>query len=142
MKTFTETVSLSTRGFGDAHDITPAVQDIVRRSGIVSGIVSVSNPGSTGGITTIEYEEGVLEDLKEALERLAPMRGRYHHDARWGDGNGFAHVRSALIGTSRSFPIVEGQVVLGAWQQIIFLDFDNRPRQRRILVQVLGERAG
>ena len=140
MAVVTETISLSTRGFGDVHDLTPGVQDIVLRSGIAAGIVCVSVPGSTGGITTIELEEGVLEDLNAALERLVPSRGHYKHDARWGDGNGFAHVRAALIGASRSFPVVDRKVVLGTWQQIVFLDFDNRSRSRRIIVQVLGDR--
>ena len=95
--------------------------------------------GSTGGITTIEYENGALRDLKEALDRLVPRHERYHHDARWGDGNGFAHVRSALVGTARSFPVHEGRVRLGTWQQIVLIDFDNRPRSRKVDVQVVGD---
>ena len=140
MAVVTETISLSTRGFGDIHDLTPGVQEIVMRSGITAGIVCVSVPGSTGGITTVELEEGVLDDLREALERLVPSRNRYKHDARWGDGNGFAHVRAALVGASRCFPVVDRKAVLGTWQQIVFLDFDNRSRSRRIVVQVMGER--
>jgi secondary thiamine-phosphate synthase enzyme len=136
---FHDTIPVETSGLTDIIDITAEVQQVVERSGARQGIVCVANPGSTGGITTIEYEDGALQDLKEALERLAPMRQRYHHDAHWGDGNGFAHVRSALIGANRSFPIQDARVVLGAWQQIVFIDFDNRPRSRRIVVQVVGE---
>jgi secondary thiamine-phosphate synthase enzyme len=139
MTSFNDAISLATKGFGDVHDLTPGVQEIVNRSSIRSGIVCVANPGSTGGITTIEYEDGVLQDLKEALERLAPTRQEYHHDARWGDGNGYAHIRSALLGATESFAVVDGQVALGTWQQIVFVDFDNRPRDRRIIVQVVGE---
>jgi secondary thiamine-phosphate synthase enzyme len=139
MTCFSDTISLDTKGASDMSDITPGVQDIVSRSRVRNGIACVAVPGSTGGITTIEFEAGVLRDLKETIERLAPQRQHYHHDATWGDGNGFAHVRSALIGTSQSFPVVDGRVVLGAWQQIVFIDFDNRPRDRRITVQVVGE---
>jgi secondary thiamine-phosphate synthase enzyme len=139
MPSFSETIERVTRGFGDTLDLTPDVHEIVGRSGIRSGIVCVAVPGATGGITTIEYEDGVLRDLKDALDRLAPAKMHYHHDARWGDGNGFAHVRSALLGTSQSFPVQAGRVVLGTWQQIVLVDFDNRPRRRSIVVQVVGE---
>jgi secondary thiamine-phosphate synthase enzyme len=139
MGTFSDDVSVNTKGFGDVIDITPDVQEIVGRSGIKSGIACVAAPGSTAGITTIEFEDGAVRDLKEALERLAPMKQHYHHDARWGDGNGFAHVRSALLGASRSFPVKHGRLVLGTWQQVVLIDFDNRPRDRRIVVQVVGE---
>jgi len=139
MISFNDTIELATEGFADMRDITPDVRDVVRRSAVHDGIVCVAVPGSTGGVTTIEYEEGVLQDLKEALERLAPMRQHYHHDARWGDGNGFAHVRAALLGASETFPVIDGQVTLGTWQQIVLVDFDNRPRNRRVLVQVVGE---
>jgi secondary thiamine-phosphate synthase enzyme len=140
MAVVTETISLVTRGFGDTHDLTPSVQDVVLRSGVTDGIVCISVPGSTGGITTVELEEGVLEDLREALERLVPSRTGYKHDTRWGDGNGFAHVRAALVGASQCFPVVDRKAVLGTWQQIVFLDFDNRSRSRRIIVQVMGDR--
>jgi secondary thiamine-phosphate synthase enzyme len=139
MPTFSGQLAVSTKGFGDILDITPEVQEIVGRSNIKNGIACVASPGSTAGITTIEFEDGVLRDLKEALERLVPMRQPYHHDARWGDGNGFAHVRAALLGTSQSFPVEHGRVVLGTWQQIVLVDFDNRARDRRIRVSVVGD---
>jgi secondary thiamine-phosphate synthase enzyme len=139
MASFSDAIVIETEGFGDMQDITPQVHEIIRRSRIRNGIVCIANPGSTGGVTTIEYEAGALQDLKEALERLAPTGERYHHDARWGDGNGYAHIRSALVGASRSFPVHEGRMTLGTWQQIVFLDFDNRPRHRRIIVQIVGD---
>jgi secondary thiamine-phosphate synthase enzyme len=132
-------ISLSTRGFCDVQDITSRVAAIVGKSTIQNGIVTVFCPGSTGAITTIEYESGVLEDLKKAVERIAPANIDYAHDRRWGDGNGFSHVRAAILGPSLSVPITRGELALGTWQQIVFIDFDNRGRQRRILVQVMGE---
>jgi len=96
-------------------------------------------PGSTGGITTIEYEPGLKRDLPEALDKIAPMNKTYHHDATWGDGNGFAHVRAAFIGPSLTVPFSDGRLHLGTWQQIVLLDFDNRSRHRRIVVQIMGE---
>jgi secondary thiamine-phosphate synthase enzyme len=130
---------LESAGFCDCRDITDEVRKAVEESGARDGIVCVANPGSTAGITTIEFEPGAVGDLKQALERLAPQRGRYAHDDTWGDGNGFAHLRSALVGTSRSFPVKDGVPVLGTWQQIVFLDFDNRPRRRTIVVTVVGQ---
>ena len=130
---------MSTRGFSDVIDITPDVQEVVGRSRIRSGIACISSPGSTAGVTTIEFEDGAVRDLKEALEGLAPMARHYHHDARWGDGNGFAHVRAALVGTARSFPVEHGRLVLGTWQQIVLVDFDNRARDRKLVVQVVGD---
>ena len=103
-----------------------------------TGIVSVGSVGSTGAVTTIEYEPGALEDLRRALERVAPMEGEYEHNLRWGDGNGYSHVRSALLGPSISVPIQDGAPVIGTWQQIVVCDFDNRPRRRRVVLQLLG----
>ena len=123
----------------DIIDLTDEVEAKVAHSGIQQGQVLVFTPGSTGAITTIEYESGVIEDLKEAIERLAPQDMHYHHDARWGDGNGYSHVRSALLGGSFTLPVVDGRVVHGTWQQVVLLDFDNNGRQRRIVVQVMGE---
>jgi secondary thiamine-phosphate synthase enzyme len=139
MPTFSGQLAVSTKGFGDILDITPEVQEIVGRSNIKNGIACVASPGSTAGITTIEFEDGALRDLKETLERLVPMSQTYHHDAHWGDGNGFAHVRAALLGTSQSFPVENGRVELGTWQQIVLVDFDNRARDRRIRVSVVGD---
>lgn len=131
--------SLKMQGFGHIEDITPQVAEAVRKSNLDSGIVNVSIAGSTAGITTIEYESGVVRDLKEAIERIAPQGMRYHHDARWGDGNGFAHVRAALIGASFSAPFSNKRLGLGTWQQIVLLDFDNRSRTREVRLQLVGE---
>jgi len=134
-----DNVSLSTKGFGDIQDITSPVAATVGKSKIKNGIVTIFCPGSTGALTTIEYESGVLEDLKKAIERMAPADIPYAHDQRWGDGNGFSHVRAALIGPSLTVPVVQGSLSLGTWQQIVFIDFDNRSRRRNLLVQVMGE---
>lgn len=111
------------------------------RSGIAEGLLNVFCTGSTGGITTIEFEPGVVNDLRKAIERLAPEALHYEHDARWGDGNGFAHVRAALMKPSLTVPVSGGAMLLGRWQQIVFIDFDNRPRDREIVVQIMGEAA-
>jgi secondary thiamine-phosphate synthase enzyme len=135
----TQEIRLSTSGRTDILDLTPQVSRIVQESGVSHGEVLLFVPGSTAALTTIEYESGVLEDLRAAIERLAPKGIPYAHDARWGDGNGFAHVRAALVGPSLVIPFQEGRLLLGTWQQIVLLDFDNRPRQRRILVRLRGE---
>jgi secondary thiamine-phosphate synthase enzyme len=122
----------------DVHDLTQDVRDAVREIGLADGIVTVFTPGSTAAVTTIEYESGVLEDLKHAIEKLAPRGIQYAHDARWGDGNGYSHVRSALLGPSLSVPLRGGELVLGTWQQIVLLDFDNKPRRRRVVVAAQG----
>jgi secondary thiamine-phosphate synthase enzyme len=135
----TSTIELSTRGFSDVIDITGKVESIVLESGITSGLVSVFVPGSTASVTTIEYESGVIEDLKEAIEKLVPSDRTYKHDRRWGDGNGFSHVRAALLKPGLTVPFVSGKLTLGTWQQIVLIDFDNRPRKRSLVVQVVGE---
>ena len=132
-------LSIKTRGFNDVHDLTQRIHDFVKGTKISDGIVTVFVPGSTASVTTIEYESGALEDLKKAIDRIAPQEIHYDHDARWGDGNGFSHVRAALLGPSLSVPIVQGELQLGTWQQIIFVDFDNRPRKRELILQVIGE---
>jgi len=137
--TFTEIISIDTKGFSDIIDITPRVLSYVKQAGIANGLITLFCPGSTGALTTIEYEPGVLRDLREALEKIAPSDVSYHHDARWGDGNGFSHVRAALMKPSLSIPVVEGRPTLGTWQQIVFIDFDNRARKRNIVVQIIGE---
>jgi secondary thiamine-phosphate synthase enzyme len=137
--TFSETISLSTKGFSDILDITDRVETAVGRSKIENGLVTVFCPGSTGAVTTIEYESGVLKDLQEAIEKIVPSNIPYDHDKRWGDGNGFSHVRAALMKPSLTIPMVKGKLALGTWQQIVLIDFDNRRRQRNILVQVIGE---
>ncbi len=134
-----ETISLKTRGFSDIIDITGQVESITSLSGIENGIVTVFCPGSTGSITTIEYESGVLRDLQQALEKLIPSNIVYDHDRRWGDGNGFSHVRAALMKPSLTVPLIKGKLTLGTWQQIVFMDFDNRGRKRNLIVQITGE---
>jgi secondary thiamine-phosphate synthase enzyme len=133
-----QTIRLDTKGHTDVHDITAAVQAIVEASRIHTGLVNVSGVGSTLGITTLEFEPGCVSDLKRALDLIAPVNSGYAHNARWGDDNGFAHLRSALIGTAKSFPVVNGRLGLGTWQQIVLCDFDDRPRHREVVVTVCG----
>ena len=139
MMIFSDTIFFSTKGFSDIVDITPQVETIFGRSGIKDGLVTVFCPGSTGSVTTIEYELGVLRDLQKAIEKIVPSNIPYEHDKRWGDGNGFSHVRAALMKASLSIPIIKGKLTLGTWQQIVFIDFDNRRRERNIIVQIMGE---
>ena len=119
-------------------DVTAAAATVVAEAGVETGIAVVSLTGSTGAVTTIEYESGALQDLRRALDQLAPTDADYAHNARWGDGNGFSHVRSALLKTSIAVPVVDGQLALGTWQQIVVLNLDNRPREREVVVVVIG----
>jgi len=135
----TQRFQIATKGFGDIVDITGEVAREVSASAIADGLATVFVPGSTAGITSIEYESGAVHDLQKAIERLAPMDLHYEHDARWGDGNGFSHVRAALMGASLTVPLAGGKLQLGTWQQIVLCDFDNRSRNREIIVQVIGE---
>lgn len=130
---------IKTKGRTDIHDITDRVQQELSASEIQNGTATLFVPGSTAGVTTVEYESGVLNDLKMAVERLAPEGIHYDHDARWGDGNGFSHVRAALLGASLSVPFNNGRLILGTWQQIVIIDFDNRPRSRNVLIQIVGD---
>lgn len=139
MTVFQSKFQVSTRGECDVLDITAQVNRAVRESRVHTGLVNVSGRGSTLGITTIEYEAGCIADLQRALDKVAPPNEDYAHNARWGDGNGYAHLRSALMGTVKSFPVTGGELGLGTWQQIILCDFDNRPRTREITVTVAGE---
>jgi secondary thiamine-phosphate synthase enzyme len=139
MTIFSDTISLSTKGFSDIIDITDRVDSVTGRSKIADGLVTVFCPGSTGSITTIEYESGVLRDLQKTIEKMVPSDIPYEHDKRWGDGNGFSHVRAALMKPGLSVPLVNGRLSLGTWQQIVFIDFDNRKRERKILVHIIGE---
>lgn len=123
----------------DVVDLTDRVGDLVRQSAIDNGTATVFVPGSTAGVTTIEFEPGVVEDLKKAFERLIPSTIPYSHDARWGDGNGFSHVRASVLGPSLTIPVSSGQLLLGTWQQVVLVDFDNRSRDREVIVQVQGE---
>jgi secondary thiamine-phosphate synthase enzyme len=123
--------------FGHA-DITPELNKLVSQSGLRSGVLTVQMLGSTGAVTTIEYESGALKDLRRALDTLAPGDAEYDHNARWGDGNGFSHVRSALLKTSLSLPIVDGELALGTWQQVVAINLDNRARERELVAVVMG----
>jgi secondary thiamine-phosphate synthase enzyme len=123
--------------FGHA-DITAELVKVVEKSGVRNGVLTVQLVGSTGALTTIEYESGALGDLRDALEKLAPADGDYEHNARWGDGNGFSHVRSALLKTSLSIPVVDGELVLGTWQQVVAINLDNRERMRELVVVILS----
>lgn len=134
-----DTISLTTNGFTDILDITDKVTAIASASGITNGLVTVFCSGSTATITTIEFESGVVSDLKQAIEKIVPQNIFYDHDRRWGDGNGFSHVRAAIMKPSIGIPLVNGKMALGIWQQIVFIDFDNKGRDRNILVQVIGE---
>ena len=131
--------SISTKGFNDILNVTENVQKAVADSGIKEGFCLIACPGSTCGLTTIEYESGVAEDLKRALDKIAPMNKDYEHCKKWGDCNGYAHVRSALINPFLTVPVESGRLNLGQWQQIVFLDFDNRPRQREIIIKIIKE---
>lgn len=135
----TKELHIRTVGHTDVQDITALVQAQVGESGLRAGIVTIFCPGSTCGLTTIEYEDGVIEDLRSVFEQIAPERRDYLHHRRWGDDNGSAHIRSALIGPSLVVPFADGRLTLGTWQQIAFLDFDTSPRSRRLVVQVMGE---
>ena len=139
MAVITKSLRLRTRGETDLVDITNEVGQGVRESGLSSGIVTVFIPGSTAGVTTIEYEGGAIRDFREAIDRIAPRNIHYHHDARWGDGNGYSHVRAALQGASLTVPFASSELILGTWQQIIVVDFDNRPRSREVILQIMGE---
>ena len=130
---------ISTKGQGDAHDVTGVVARAVAGSDIRAGIVTVFVVGSTAGVTTIEFESGAIRDLTRVFEKLAPREGEYQHHLRWGDDNGSSHVRAALLGPSVTIPFRDGELVLGQWQQIAVLEFDTQPRRREIVIQVVGD---
>src|SRR3989344_3526467 len=130
-------LKVASKGFCDVVDITGQAQGIVDQSGVTNGIAVIFVAGSTAGITAIEANANLEEDLKEALEIIAPVNKKYHHDEKWGDGNGFSHIRSSLVGPSISVPISNGSLILGTWQQIVLCDFDNRSRQREVIVQII-----
>jgi secondary thiamine-phosphate synthase enzyme len=139
MKIITQEIQKKTKGNCDIIDITGDINDILIKSGIKEGLCTAFSVGSTAGITTIEYEPGLLKDIPKLLDKLIPSAVRYNHDDTWGDGNGHSHLRSALFKTSLSIPIYKGELTLGTWQQVVFIDFDNRSRNRRIIVQIMGE---
>jgi len=137
MPIITERFNLTTKGFTDIVDITEQVKKIINNHNLEDAQVMVYVAGSTASITTIEYEPGLLKDIPEAFEIIAPMDKTYHHDETWHDENGFAHVRASMIGNSKSFPVKNYGLVLGTWQQIVLIDFDNKPRTRCIYVQII-----
>ena len=139
IKLHTKKIIEKTVGFCDIVDVTAKVREEVRNQNFQRGLVSLFVSGSTAAMTTIEYEPGLVADLKEFVEKLIPSDKRYHHDDRWGDNNGFSHLRASLLGPSLTIPIEDGQPLLGTWQQIVLLDFDNRPRRREIVVHIIGE---
>jgi len=135
----TRTIELKTKGNGHILDITRQVAQEVAGSGLKDGTATVFVTGSTGGVTTVEYERGLLSDLQKLFDRVAPSNIPYEHNLRWGDGNGHAHVRASLLGASLTVPFVDQRLTLGTWQQIVFIDFDNRPRSRELVLQLMGE---
>lgn len=139
MKVYQGEIELETKGENDMIDLTDEVQRVVKESGIKEGIACIFVPGSTGAITTIEYEPGLMKDMPRALERIAPKNEYYHHHETWHDYNGHSHVRASIIGPSLTVPITDGKIVHGTWQQIVFIEMDVKSRHRRILVKVLGE---
>jgi secondary thiamine-phosphate synthase enzyme len=139
MKIISDVLAVETKGQNDAKDLTGAIAEKLAAAGLRRGTVTVFVPGSTAGLTTIEFESGVVEDFSRLLEKIAPSNIPYRHDQRWGDGNGFSHVRASLIGPSLVIPFSDGRLALGTWQQVVLVDFDNRPRTRSIVLQFLGE---
>ena len=134
----TSSIQLSSRGHADMHDLTARLSSLIRESGVQDGLAALFTPSSTSALTTIEFESGALEDLRRALDEIAPPGRDYRHNLRWNDGNGHSHLRAALLGPSLTIPIVKGAPCLGQWQQVLFVDFDVRPRERRIIVQIIG----
>lgn len=135
----TDEIRFNTDGDGSIIDITDSLRGAVSQAGLRDGTITAFVPGSTAGLTTIEYEPGLLKDIPELMEKLIPSARSYHHDETWHDGNGFSHLRSALIGPSLTIPVASGTLTLGTWQQVVFLDFDNKPRQRRVVLQIMGD---
>lgn len=132
-------IQVFAHGDADIHDITEDIARQIAGSGLKDGTITIFCPSSTSALTTIEFESGAVSDLKRLFDEIVPPDREYAHNARWGDGNGHSHVRAALLGPSITIPFVDGQLTLGTWQQIIFVDFDNRPRQRKLVLQLIGE---
>ncbi len=139
MTVMTNHIELSTRGNAEIVDITPDIEQALATSGLSDGVLTVVVSGATGCLTTVEYEPGLVRDLNELWERIIPSDKTYHHDRAWGDGNGHSHVRASLLGPSLTIPFCSGTLTLGTWQQVIFIDFDVRPRTRRLVLQFMGE---
>jgi secondary thiamine-phosphate synthase enzyme len=136
---FGDELSVRTKGFSDMKNITAEVQDVVGRSKIRDGIVSIFVIGSTASVSTVEFEPALVEDMKDQLEKMAPSSMHSRHSQTWGDDNGFSHIRATLMGPGIVAPVVGGKILLGTWQQIVLIDHDNRPRDRRLYVQAIGE---
>ena len=134
-----ETMSLQTKGHGDTIDVTSKIAQLVSRSKLKNGVITIFVTGSTAGVTTIEFEPNLVEDFREVWEDIAPENEEYHHDNTWGDNNGYAHVRASLLGPSLVVPFKDGELELGTWQQVVVVDFDNRVRERHVVLQVMGE---
>lgn len=139
MKIQTHKLRIKTKGFSDVQDLTESAREKLAESGVRNGLAAFFVAGSTAGLTTVEYEPGLVKDLAELFERLAPEGKDYHHEKAWHDGNGFSHVRASLLKPSLTVPIVEGKLTLGTWQQVVLVDFDNRSREREVVLQILGE---
>ncbi len=139
MKVINEEFRVSTKGYCDLINITGHISKILSQSNLQRGILTVFVVGSTGAITTFEYEPGLNQDMKEFYEQIAPVKKRYHHDETWGDANGFSHVRAAFQGPSLTIPFDKGALTLGTWQQVVLTNFDNQPRSRTVVVNMIGE---
>ena len=137
--TFSKTIRLATTGFSDITDMTATIEAIISESGIQAGIINISVIGSTASITTIEFEPALVEDFREKLEQLVSSKERSRHSETWGDDNGFSHMRASLMGPGVTMPVSKGRLVRGTWQQVVFIDHDNRPRDREVFVQIIGE---
>lgn len=139
MKIITETISLGTKGNGDLIDISDKLSGHIEKSKLKNGNITVFVVGSTAAITTFEYESGLIKDIKEFCEKIIPKDKHYNHDDTWGDANGFSHLRAALFGPSIVIPFQNGKLMTGTWQQVVLAEFDNRPRSRTVIVQLIGE---
>ena len=135
----TGSISLNTQGETDIHDITNAIVNVISKSGLKVGTVTVFCPSSTSALTTIEHENGALSDLRRLFDEIIPQNREYAHNARWHDGNGHSHIRASLLGPSLTIPFINGELTLGTWQQVIYVDFDNKPRKRELVLQMIGE---
>ena len=131
-------IIIETQGYGHVVDLSPEIEQWLSELEAGDGLINIFVPGSTAAVTTIEFEDGALRDLGEALEKIAPSDREYHHDRRWGDGNGFSHLRAALLGPSLTVPVDGGSSLRGTWQQVVVVDCDNRPRRRRVIVSFIG----
>jgi secondary thiamine-phosphate synthase enzyme len=139
MKIINKRIGLSTKGNGDLVNITDDISKMLKSTKLKNGNVTVFNIGSTAAITTFEFEPGLIKDVQELYDKIVPSNRHYHHDNTWGDANGFSHLRAALQGPSLTIPFEDGKLLLGTWQQVVLAEFDNKPRQRRVVVQIIGE---